>query len=293
MNIIVKPSQNDLSSYISKKITYFLLPLKNYSSESINSFSLTEIENIINKYPNIHVFISINKNIMNDEINPLKEQLLKLDKLNIEGVFYYDVCLIKLKKELNLSYDLVWDQSHMVTNYKTCDYYNQQGVKYALLSKEITKEEIIDIIKKSSINSIVELLSYPSVAFSKRKLVTNYYHDLGKNKTETLSIFEKVSNDHYLVNEEKSGTNFVKQSLLNGSIVLNDLLESGLSYILLREDFIDHSLFLEIIDSFSYFINNYKNMSEEEKKSWVEKQNQWLGEDFGFFFKKTIYRVKK
>ena len=30
----------------------------------------------------------------------------------------------------------------MVNNYKTCNYYHSKGVKYALLGKEITLEEI-------------------------------------------------------------------------------------------------------------------------------------------------------
>ena len=68
----------------------------------------------------------------------------------------------------------------MVNNYKTCNYYHSKGVKYALLSKEITLEEIKEMITKSKIEAMVETVSMPSVAFSKRKLLTNYYHNLNK-----------------------------------------------------------------------------------------------------------------
>lgn len=292
MEMIVKPSKEELSYYIDREITYFLLPLENFSVESIHYFSIEQIKNIRKKYPKIHLFISMNKNIMNHEIEVLKKNLLEFNRLNIEGVFYYDASIVKLKKELNLSYDLVWDQSHMVTNYKTCNYYYQQGVKYALLSKEITKDEILTIIKKSSIEPIVELLSYPSVAFSKRKLVTNYYDDLGKKKNHTISILEKVSKDQYYVHEDSNGTNFIKKSLVHGSSILEELLQNGLSYILLREDFIEHDFFLKVLDHFSYFIKNYQDMNMNEKKNWIEKQNQLLGQDSGFFFQKTIYKVK-
>ena len=40
----------------------------------------------------------------------------------------------------------------MVNNYKTCNYYHSKGVKYALLGKEITLEEIIEIIKNINCN---------------------------------------------------------------------------------------------------------------------------------------------
>lgn len=292
MNIIVKPNQVNLSSYLEKKIDYFLLPLEGFSVESTNFFSLEQITNIRNQYPNIHLFIGINKNIMNNELESLKQILLQLESLSIEGVFYYDVSLIKLKRDLNLSYALVWDQTHMVTNYKTCDYYYHQGVSYALLSKEITKDEILTIMKESSIKPIVELLSYPSVAFSKRKLITNYFHDLRKTGENTISLLEKVSNDRYYAYENQDGTTFFKDSLVQGCLLLEEFLNNGLKYILLREDFIDHDLFLNAIDQISYFIHNYQKMSIAQKEQWIERQNKLLGEDFGFFFQKTIYKVK-
>ena len=86
-------------------------------------------------------------------------------------MIYYDVSLITLKKELELSFDLVWNQTHMVNNYRTCDYYHSKGVKYALLGKEITLDEIVEICNKSSISCMVEVVSLPSVAFSRRKLI--------------------------------------------------------------------------------------------------------------------------
>ena len=72
--------------------------------------------------------------------------LVQLDKMNITGVFFYDLAVLELKRELNLNIDLVWNQTHMVNNYKTCNYYYSKGVKYALLGKEITLDEILEII---------------------------------------------------------------------------------------------------------------------------------------------------
>ena len=158
-----------------------ILAIDKYSVESICTFSVDEIKDIVNNTDK-EVFIKFNKNILNDDIEDVKKILLELDKLNIKGIFFYDLAILQLKKELNLKLDLVWNQTHMVNNYKTCDYYYYKGVKYALLGKEITLEEIKEIINKSKITSMVEVISKPSVAFSKRKLLTNYYKDLGKEK---------------------------------------------------------------------------------------------------------------
>ena len=135
MDIIVKPILNDLSSYIKQKITNFLLPIKDFSVEYTNYYTIEQIRKFKEKYPDINIFVSINKNIQNSELKLLESTLLELDSMNLKGIFFYDLAILNLKQKLNLKTDLVWNQTHMVTNYRTCDYYYGRGVKYALLSK--------------------------------------------------------------------------------------------------------------------------------------------------------------
>lgn len=291
MNIIVKP-EKDLEEYINMGINTFLLPLENYSVEYSSYFSFEEIKNIKEKYQDVDLFVSINKNIMNEELEDLKSILKQLDKLSLKGIFFYDSAIIKIKKDLNLNLDLVWNQTHMVTNYNTCNYYNNIGVKYAFLSKEITKDEIIEIIDKSTINPIVELVSKPSIAFSKRKLVTNYFENYNKEKEEKIEVNEKISDTDIIVSENKDGVVFIKNNILNGCLILDDLLKKNLNYILLKEDFINHDLFIGVVKEIINYINNYSDMSEEEKEKFIQRQKELIGEDSGFFFQKTIYKVK-
>ncbi len=292
MNIIVKPSLNNLDSYIENGINTFLLPLKDYSVEYTNCYSLDNIKSIIDKYKDINIFISINKNIFNSDIEPLKEILKQIANLKIKGIFYYDLAILNLKKKLNLNIDLVWNSTFMVTNYKTCDYYYKKGVKYALISKEITKEEIIDIIKKTKITPIVELISYPIVAFSRRTLVTNYYKNYDLAHKDEINIIEPKSKQKYYLTESKYGTSFILDKLMNGSKILRELNNTKLDYILLKEDLIEHSIFIECIKNIKYYLNNYKNMDDKDYSNWLNKQNELLGRNTNFFYRKTIYKVK-
>ena len=99
MKIIVKPVLDNLDSYIENNIDTFLLPLEEYSVSYIKYYSLDDIKAIRKKYEDINIFVSINKNIFNSEIEPLKKILQELDKLNIEGIFFYDLAILSLKKE--------------------------------------------------------------------------------------------------------------------------------------------------------------------------------------------------
>lgn len=264
-----------------------ILSLKDYSVQSSITYTLEEIKEIVKTNPTLEIFINLNKNFFNDEIETLKEVLLELDTLNIKGIFFYDLAILQLKKELGLKTDLVWSQTYMVNNYKTCNYYYSKGVKYALISKEITLEEIKEILRESKTTCMVETFSIPSVAFSKRKLLTNYYTDLRKTPKKELSIIEKATNTEYKVEEDDLGTNFYLNTLTNASSVIKDLYEANCPYIILREYGIAEDLFSNIlVDTKKYIEGNCQD------KEYIEKY-KYLTTSTNFFFKKTIYRVKK
>lgn len=284
MKVLVEVASKEISNYIDS-CDALLLGLENFSVLNSVTFSLTEIREIINKYPKMEIFVKMDKNIFNDEIDDVRRVLKELEQMSIYGVFFYDLAILELKQELSLTFDLVWSQTHMVTNSRTCDYYYNQGVRYALLSKEITLDEIISIAKESAISTIVEVVSLPSVGYSRRKLVHNYYEDLGEVGSSTLSVLEKITNKKYLVKEENSGTGFLLDEVLNGTSVISELYQANVDYVLFREEGIPSFLDL-IIDTKRYIVGGCSD------DSYVEKYKK-LGDSTGFFFKKTIYRVKK
>ena len=166
----------------------------------------------------------------------------------------------------------------------TCNYYYDKGVKYALLGKEITLEEIKEIIDKSNITSMVEVVSLPSVAFSKRKLVTNYFNDLGKIGTKELVVQEKITKDSYNVVEDDNGTSFYLNKITNGTSIIKDLYDYGCEYIIFREYGIDD--FNELVNDTSLYISG--GCTDE---NYINKYKK-LGDSTNFFFRKTIYKVK-
>ena len=291
MDIIVKP-EKDLEEYIKLGIKTFLLPLRDFSVEYSKYYSLAEIKKVREKYPKIELFISINKNIMNEEIDSLKDILIKLDNLNIKGIVFYDSALIRLMKKLKLNISLVWAQTHMVTNYNSCNYYYDNGVEYAMLSKELRLDEVKEIISKAKTKSIIELITKPSIAFSKRHLVTNYYTNINEEAKDEVVVNEKISDTDLIVRENRDGSTFIKNSILNGFSILDELMDTNLSYILIKEDYIDHDLFIKIITNLVYYLNNYKEMNTLEKEKFIKNQEELLGNDTGFFFRKMIYKVK-
>ena len=286
MKLLIEPS-NKNKLYLDI-VDGIILPLDDLAVESSIYFTLEEIEKISKNYNNGEIFVKINKNLMNDDIDKVRDALIKLDKLKVKGIFFYDLAILQLKKELNLEVDLVWNQTHMVNNYKTCNYYFEKGVKYALLGKEITLDEIKEILDKSKITSMVEVVSRPSVAFSKRKLVSNYLKNEGRDLENKLTIKEKITDTFYDVLEDKNGTSFYLNRIMNGTSIIKELFDSGCSYIIFREYGLEDYFFQLIIDTKKYILNG---CLENDYNDYVDKY-KILGDDTNFFFKKTIYRVK-
>lgn len=262
-----------------------ILPLENYSVESTTYFSMKEIQKIVKKCQ-CEVFIKINKNFMNEEIEDLEKILRELSSFPIDGIFFYDLAVLELVKENHFNIPLIWSQTHMVNNYRTCNYYYSKGVSYALLGKEITLEEIHEILLNSSLKVMVEVVSRPSVAFSKRNLITNYYKDLGKDGNKELTVKEKVTGENYHLLENQDGTSFFLDTVTNGTIVLHDLYQWKTPYIIMREYGLE-AIFKELLeDTKKYIENGCVDLQ------YINKYKK-LGDSTNFFFKKTIYKVKK
>jgi len=279
MKLLVEPEKKNVE-YDSDGL---ILALEDFSVESVCYYTMDEIQDIKNHYHG-ELFIKVNRNFFNEDIASLKEILISLDQMGVDGVFFYDLAVLQIKRELNLKLNLIWNQTHMVNNYRTCDYYYEKGVKYALLGKEITLDEIKEILLKSKVQCMVEVVSRPSVAFSKRKLVSNYYSDLKETGEKELLVQEKVTGDFYRVMEDSYGTCFFLDKITNGTSVIKELFECNCPYIIMREYGVDS--FDELVsDTKEYILGGCKNLE------YVSKYEK-LGDSSNFFFKKTIYKVK-
>ena len=84
MKLLIEYSSKE---HINFNVDGIILALEDYSVESIISFNLKEIIDIRKKF-NGEVFVKINKNLFNDDIEPISNILKKLDSIGITGIFF-------------------------------------------------------------------------------------------------------------------------------------------------------------------------------------------------------------
>ena len=285
MKLLVKINNKELDNYL-EFTNSFIIGLKDFSVNYYEA-SVLEIETLLKKYKNIDLFVGINKNIFNEDLEILKEILIKLSKLDIKGILFYDLSVLKLVKDLKLNIPLCLNQTHMVTNYNICNYYYDKGVEFAHLATEITLDEIKEISEKSNISLMTYFVGHVIISHSKRNLVSNFYQFIKKDKFNKLSIIKEKNKDNkYYIEENDIGTNILTYDVLNGSrafLELKDYLEYGI----LDSYLIDEDVFISILKLYKAVLDN--NIDND---SFLTSISNLIGDYEGFFFKKTIYKVK-
>lgn len=289
MEYVIMPSKKeDILKYQKLGINTFIVGVENLSSGYLFTMSLDEIKSLSNQ---VNLYVAINKMIENKELSYLEASLNFLNKTTVKGVLYYDLSIPSIKKKYNLNLDLVWNQTHMVTNYNTANFYYNEGVKYGYISNEITLEEILEINEKSKMSFFVNIISKPIMSHSKRNLLSNYFKVNNQKKTEdTYILSEKDKIDKFLISEDMTGTTIRYGNIINGTYFIKELIESGITYLVIDTTYIEEEKIVETVKNILE-IPQILNTSEYKKK--LASLETILGNDTGFFNKKTIYKVKK
>lgn len=263
--LMVIPSEINIKDY--KNADAFLFGIKDLSTNYPITISIEELKQIIKENKRKEIFVSLNKNMHNSSIELLKETLDQLSKLKIKGVFFYDPAVYQLN---TYKLNLVWAQEHFLTNYQTANYWYKLGVKYGLVSSEITKNEIDVITKKTKMKLITPVFGYQPMFVSERHLVKNY-----------LKQFKLKQNKNYYLEKENKQYSITDQELTvtYSSYILNGLEENfKTEYLLLNSYNIDKTIFLRVLEGYKKKNNSFEKLFNNLDK--------------GFFYKETVYKVK-
>lgn len=266
-----------------KTLLFGLKDLSTYENE----ISLEEL----NKYKDKEIYLALDKNMFNEDLPKLEESLKEIDKLNIKGILFYDLAVLRISKRLNLKTPLIWNQNFLVTNYKTCNFYEKQNIKGAVISPEITIEEIEQLAKNTKIDLYINAFGYQLMAISKRKLITNYFnHTKEKNQEKAHKMIEKENS--YPIIENETCTKIYTKEVLNAVKYLNRLKQAGIKYMILNDILLDEEKFNKVAKIYEEALN--KNETDQELLEREKQIKNIINNTSTLFLdKKTIYKVKR
>ncbi|MBR3161540.1 MAG: U32 family peptidase [Bacilli bacterium] len=265
--ILVMPSSLDnLGKILNSDVDGIILSLEGLAVNSNIYFTIEDIKSIIN-LTSKEICVSINKIMHTEDLDILEQSLVKLNKLNIRKIFFYDLSVLNICKRLNIKKDLVIFQEHLNASLYSNNFYRNHGIAYSTITNDITKNEINEISKHNKL--ILISYGYLPIFNSRRHLVSNYLEYIHEDKIHKL-YYIKNGNDKYPILEEKEGTTIFTKEPIN---LINELDEINVEYIILNAFNIPTGDFMEMLDNYIY---NRKTDDEEY---------------VGFLDTKTVYKV--
>ena len=284
MKLLIMPKSIDQIESLIEDIDGVIVGIKDLSINQPAYFTLDEIKKIneIIKNNGKEIFVSLNKNMFNKDLEILEYTLLQLDNLKLNGILYYDIAIVNFKKNLKLVTPLVWNQEHLTTNYLTSNFWYEYGAKYTMLSSEITLDEINEIALNTNAKTMVPIFGYLPMFVSRRHLVKNYLDTFKIKDDSNINYIEK-ENKIYAIIDSNDGTIAYSNKCLNG---INETLKLNVDYIVLNSFNINNATFKRVVSM--YNIANESNVQE-----FKEEIDKMLETDTGFLYKETVYEVKK
>ena len=244
-----------------------------YSIDEVEAFSFDK-----------EIFVSLNKNMHSSDLDFLEGVLVRLSKLNIKGVFFYDIGVLNMVKRLELDIPLVWAQEHMTNNYMSVNFWKDEGADYALLSEEISCKDIIDIKKNSDCKLIVPIFGYFPMFVSRRHLKKNYLNRFDLNDDSSINFITKEGFTYPIV--DSSVTTVYTSSYLNGIKDFVSFCECDIDYVLLNSFLVG--------DKINEVLNMFNSVNNDNKEEYFDSISDLLDGNVDTFFlhKESIYKVK-
>ena len=279
MEIIYKTDKNF------KNANAFLFGLKGFSTLE-EEVSLEELSSFSDK----SIFLSIDKNMFNSDLPLLEEVISSIDKYNISGILFYDLSVLSIIKRLKIKTPLIWNQNYLVTNYKTCNFYEKEGVSGALIASLITHDEIVNICDNTKFDIFVYGFGYQMMALSKRKLISDYFEYIDESNDKDIHYMIESDNSYPTV-ESNVGTKIYTKDVLNSIRYINEFKKAGVKYLILDNFMIDDDIFEKISKMYERAV--HENLSDEELISMEKEIKSIIPNSSTMFLdKKTVFKVK-
>lgn len=169
------------------------------------------------------IALNLDKIIEENELEQLKDFLIKSLKWNIDYYIFSDMSVYNILSELGIKNKFIFDAKTLNCSVNDIKTYNSLGIM-CLASTELTLKNVIDISKIE--NNAFLVYGYSNIFYSKRKLISLYEdyinHKIIPDK-ENCFIIEETRNEKYPIIENNVGTfiyTYYRYCLFNE---LNDL----------------------------------------------------------------------
>lgn len=283
----------------------FLIGEKQFGLRLAGEFTISDVEQSVKiaHESNKKIYVSMNALFHNDRLEALKPYMEKLEELHVDGIVFGDPAVVMVKREANLTIPLHWNTETTATNWFTANYWGQRGANRAVLARELSLEEVIEVKEHADVAIEVQIHGMTCMFQSKRSLLGNYFLYQEKamaieNRKENKNMYlhDTERNNKYPIYEDLNGTHIFSPNDMCMIDELSDLMDAGIDSfkidgVLHEKNYITKvtKLYRQAIDAYLDSTDVYNRVKNNLLTEIEEIQPELRPLDTGFFFKETVY----
>jgi len=205
------------------------------------NFNIDEIKEAVEYAHNIgkKVYVTVNIFPHNEDLIGLDTYLLELQNVSVDAILVADPGVFQIAKETIPDMELHLSTQANNTNYKSAEFWFNQGIKRIVLARELNFEEIKTITEKSPQGLEFEAFMHGAMcmSYSGRCLLSNYMVGRDANRGQCAHpcrykyylVEEKRPGEYMPVEEDERGTYIFNSKDLCMIEHIPQLVESGIT----------------------------------------------------------------
>ncbi|MBU9705359.1 U32 family peptidase [Paenibacillus sp. AK121] len=248
------------------------------------------------------VYVSMT-NLMTNELLPLLPKYVQtIAECGIDAIEFNDPAVLMAVKEHAPHLKLFWNGEMISTNFATANYWGEKGASRVILARELSMDEITEMIPKLNIEAQVQVHGMTNIYHSKRKLVQSYMlhqgrtveGDLGRGRGLFLIEAERQE-EKFPIYEDINGTHIMSSDDFCIMEDLHILMEAGVHSFKI-EGLLKPTAYNEaVVRAYRKAIDSYTADPDAYvyDESWLDEVRRLQDPErelsFGFFYKEQVY----
>ena len=267
---------------------------------NVANFKREDIKNAVNLCHDhgVKLYVCTNTIMKDSDIESLNELFPILNSYKVDAVILSDLGALKIAKENSI--DVHMSVQSNLSNSESLNFLKEYGVKRAVLSRELSLEEIKNIKSKTNLEIEVFVHGAMCMAVSGRCFLSSYFYDKNANCGECLQpcrsewkLLSKDSKEVIIEGNEKL-THFFSPKDLCMIEHTPELIGAGIDAFKIEGRARPADYVATVTKVYREAIDKYETGNWEFNEQWVDDLKKVFnrGFDTGFYFKKP-YKTSK
>lgn len=250
---------------------------RNYSLRAnAKNFSIEEIQEAVKYAHNLNkkVYVTVNIVFHNEDIKGIKEYLIALSEAKVDAIIVSDPLIIDIINDNNINLKVHISTQASTLNYEAVSFWKSQGVERVVLAREMSKNEIKEIIDKTGIEIETFVHGAMCSSYSGRCVLSNYFTKRDANRGGCAQIcrweFPLYDKNNNKIESETKFTASSKDLMMLTKV--KEMIEIGIVSLKVEGRMRSNYYVATVINTYRNLIDDYyENKLTEEKVEYYQK----------------------